>query len=80
MAEAATRTRVEQELGAWLAQVNKTLSGYEQLQMIVVSPEPWAVENGFLTPTLKIKRSKIEASVEPKLDGWYATKGSVLWG
>ena len=80
MAEAATRTRVEQELGAWLAQVNNTLSGYEQLQMIVVSPEPWAVENGFLTPTLKIKRSKIEASVEPKLDGWYATKGSVLWG
>ena len=80
MAEAATRTRVEQELGTWLAQVNKTLSGYEQLQMIVVSPEPWAVENGFLTPTLKIKRSKIEASVEPKLDGWYAQQGPVLWG
>ena len=80
MAEAATRTRVEQELGAWLAQVNNTLSGYEQLQMIVVSPEPWAVENGFLTPTLKIKRSKIEASVDPKLDGWYAQKGPVLWG
>ena len=80
MAEAATRTRVEQELGAWLEQVNKTLSGYEQLQMIVVSPEPWTVENGFLTPTLKIKRSRIEASVESKLDGWFATKGSVLWG
>jgi long-subunit acyl-CoA synthetase (AMP-forming) len=79
-AEAATRTRVEQELGAWLEQVNKTLSGYEQLQMIVVSPEPWTVENGFLTPTLKIKRSRIEASVESKLDGWFATKGSVLWG
>ncbi len=80
MAEAATRTRVEQELGAWLEQVNKTLSGYEQLQMIVVSPEPWTVENGFLTPTLKIKRSRIEASVESKFDGWFATKGSVLWG
>jgi long-chain acyl-CoA synthetase len=80
MAEAATRTRVEQELGAWLEQVNKTLSGYEQLQMIVVSPEPWTVENGFLTPTLKIKRSRIEASVDSKLDGWFATKGSVLWG
>lgn len=76
----ATRARVEQELGAWLNEVNKGLSGYEQLQMLVVSPEAWSIENGKLTPTLKIKRAKIEAEAEPKLDAWFAAKGPVVWG
>lgn len=32
-----------------------------------------------LTPTIKIKRSKIEAAVVKQLDGWDAAKGHVVW-
>jgi long-subunit acyl-CoA synthetase (AMP-forming) len=75
----AVRARVEKDLGAWLAEVNRGLSGYEQLQMFVIVSEPWSIENGLLTPTMKLKRAKIEASVADKLEGWYAQKKPVLW-
>ena len=47
--------------------------------MLVVAREPWTIENGCLTPTMKIKRSRIEAAVAPQVDAWYAAAGPVLW-
>ena len=47
--------------------------------MIVVASEPWSIENGFLTPTMKIRRSRIEAAVEPAVANWYATGTTVHW-
>jgi long-chain acyl-CoA synthetase len=64
---------------ALLAQVNRELADYEQLRMIVVAREPWSIENGCLTPTMKIKRSRIEAGVEPQLRAWYEGAPGVLW-
>ena len=77
--DVATKERVEKELATWLTEVNKGLSGYEQLQMFVIVNDPWTIENGLLTPTMKLKRAKIEASVADKLEGWYAHKKPVLW-
>ena len=79
MNDPAVKARVEKELGEWLVEVNKGLSGYEQLQTFVIVKEPWSVENGLLTPTMKLKRTKIEASVADKLEGWYAEKKPVQW-
>ena len=73
------RKDVEQQLTALLKEVNASLPPYEKLQMIVVAKEPWTIENGSLTPTMKIKRSRIEANVTTKVDGWYSAKGAVLW-
>ena len=75
----AVRSKVESELTQLLKDVNKQLADYEKLQMIVVAPEPWSVENGYLTPTMKIRRARIEAAVEPQLDSWYGKKGAVHW-
>lgn len=79
MNDPAVKARVEKELSEWLVEVNKGLSGYEQLQTFVIVKEPWSVENGLLTPTMKLKRTKIEASVADKLEGWYAQKQPVQW-
>jgi long-chain acyl-CoA synthetase len=79
MNDPATRARVEKELGEHLDKLNAELSTYEQLQMLVVAKEPFTIENGMLTPTMKIKRAKIEEQVKPHLDQWYGKKGKVLW-
>ena len=47
--------------------------------MLVVAREPWSTEAGTLTPTMKIKRSLIEASVAAAVDQWYATGAPVVW-
>jgi long-subunit acyl-CoA synthetase (AMP-forming) len=73
------RARVESELAQLLHDVNSRLADYEQLKMIVVAPEPWSIENGYLTPTMKIKRSRIEAAVEPQVALWYDSPAKVQW-
>lgn len=73
------RARVGDELGRLLHEVNQECASYEQLVMIVVSAEPWSIESGFLTPTMKLRRNRIEAAVSAKVDSWYAAKTPVQW-
>ncbi|MDO9166390.1 MAG: AMP-binding protein [Rhodoferax sp.] len=75
----AVRAQVQDELSRLLGQVNQELADYEQLKMIVVAPEPWTIENGFLTPTMKIRRARIEAAVDPQLESWYLKTDAVHW-
>jgi long-subunit acyl-CoA synthetase (AMP-forming) len=77
--EPGLRAEVEREMGSLLAAVNRELPAHEQLQMIVVAREPWSIENGCLTPTMKIKRSRIEAEVAPRVDAWYTSGNRVHW-
>ncbi len=73
------RQRIEAELAGLLRQVNQGLPDHEQLRMLVVVGEPWSIENGCLTPTMKIKRSRIEAAVAPQVERWYSNPAPVLW-
>ena len=75
----AFKSEVTEQMTALLKETNKGLADYEQMKMLVIAKEPWSIENGCLTPTMKIKRNKIEALVEPDVDKWYANKGAVLW-
>jgi long-chain acyl-CoA synthetase len=67
------------ELADLARQVNSELSTYEQLQMFVIAKEPWTIENGMLTPTMKIKRAKIEEHIKPKIAAWFDGKKKVVW-
>jgi len=79
LGDAAVRAKVQQELGDLLREVNQATADYEQLRMIVVAREPWSIENGMLTPTMKIRRSRIEAEFEAQLAHWYTSQGPVHW-
>ena len=73
------RADVESEMNRLLHAVNQNVAEYERLQMLVIASTPWTMENGCLTPTMKIKRSRIEADLEPRMDAWYASKTLVIW-
>lgn len=48
---------------AALKRIKATLRGfpkYARIRAVYLSQEPWKVEDGLLTPTLKLKRSEIE--------------------
>jgi long-subunit acyl-CoA synthetase (AMP-forming) len=75
----AFRKHVETELAQLLKDVNADLVGHEKLQLVVIAQQPWTIENGFLTPTMKIRRGRIEGEVAPKVDNWYGGKDKVQW-
>ena len=79
LGDPAVRARVQQSLGDLLREVNQAVAEYEQLRMIVVAPQAWTIENGMLTPTMKIRRSRIEAEFEAQLAHWYTSQGPVHW-
>jgi long-chain acyl-CoA synthetase len=73
------RVQAGTELRGLLHAVNAELVAHERLCMLVVVRERWCIENGCLTPTLKIKRGSIETMLAPCLDAWYAQPAEVLW-
>ncbi|MEY4514957.1 MAG: hypothetical protein RLZZ450_7079 [Pseudomonadota bacterium] len=79
LAKGGDRSAVESHLKQLLKNVNTKVEEHEQLAFLAVVQEEWQVENGFLTPTLKIKRGAIEARYAPKVSGWYARKQAVIW-
>ena len=79
LGETELRAQVQRELEHLLREVNKAAADYEQLAMLVVVREPWSIENGCLTPTMKIKRSRIEASVAHRVPAWYERGERVVW-
>jgi len=79
LGDAALRERISATLAELLHEVNEGLAAHERLHRLVVAREPWSIDNGCLTPTLKIKRSRIEAALAPEVDYWYATAGPVVW-
>ena len=79
MNDSAVRTGVENEMAQLLKKINAASASYEQLQMIVISQEAWSIENGFLTPTMKIKRSRIEEAVSDKIGNWYQSGKAIAW-
>ena len=79
LGDAAVRVQVQHELERLLDEVNREVADYEQLRMIVVTREPWAIENGFLTPTMKVRRNRIETAVQEQVERWYAGGQKVQW-
>ena len=79
LADAAQRERIEGELAGLLERVNQGLATWERLHRLVVAREPWSVDNGCLTPTLKIKRNMIEAAYGARFEEWSERSEAVLW-
>jgi long-chain acyl-CoA synthetase len=46
---------------------------YVRVRRAIVSPEPWTIENGLLTPTLKVKRNDVLKRFAPEIEAVYAS-------
>lgn len=70
---------IEETLANLLTETNQQLEPHEKLAFIVVIKNLWTMENDLLTPTMKIKRNKIEALYENSLESWANRNQKVVW-
>ncbi|MEM8500248.1 MAG: AMP-binding protein [Pseudomonadota bacterium] len=60
MAQELPREDIEAALRERVDAVNKETEHHARIGAVMVSNNPWTIENGVLTPTLKIRREKVE--------------------
>jgi long-chain acyl-CoA synthetase len=60
---------IEKSLSATLDEVNSTLESHAKLDCLVVMKDEWTVDNGLLTPTLKVKRHDLEKHYDSLING-----------
>ncbi|ACH67276.1 AMP-binding protein [Aliivibrio fischeri] len=61
-----------------LETINDGLESHEKLKGILMIKEPWSIENGILTPTLKIKRHVLEKNYHEFASNWPQDK-KIIW-
>ena len=64
---------------ALLAAINEGLTAHERLSKLIWVSEDWTVENGFLTPSLKIKRNVVEAFYMERISAAMDSPKSVVF-
>ena len=58
-------------VGAVVERVNAALSTVERVRRFMIAPEPFTIENGMLTPTIKVRRYKIHEVFGAALEALY---------
>ena len=75
------RDVVEASIRETVAAINDSVEKHARIGAVIVSPEPWTIENEVLTPTLKIRRDKVDerfAELGERLARESAERGEVL--
>lgn len=60
-------------------ELNKTIESYERIEKIVIMKEDWTVDNGLLTPTMKVKRNQVEKIHMPMYKSWFDMEDQVIY-
>jgi len=66
-----TQPEVEEILLKRISRNLHNFPGYAQIRRMACILEPWTIEQGLLTPTLKIKRSKVMEKFQKQIDSMY---------
>ncbi|MFD2177661.1 AMP-binding protein [Veronia pacifica] len=72
------KARYERKVESIISTINGELESHEKIKGVLMVEDPWSIENGILTPTLKIKRHELEKIYQNICDEW--PKGKlVVW-
>ena len=58
--EIANSPELKERIGKEIDYLNTKLGSWEQIKRFELTPEPWTIDSGVLTPTLKLKRKAVK--------------------
>ena len=79
LGRAKAPSAIEYSLRESLIAVNQKLANYEKIATLIITRELWSVENGLLTPTLKVKRNELDSRYGASFEHWAAVPEPVVW-
>ena len=70
---------VEESLRQSLDKLNKKLSSYERVSTLIIDKEEWNQDNEILTPTLKVRRGKLDELYNNSYIQWHEAPEQIIW-
>jgi len=77
--KAKSREELSADLIETINEVNPIFEKHEKIEKVVIMKEEWSVDNGLMTPTLKVKRNAIEKIHQPYYKQWFETSKKVIF-
>jgi long-chain acyl-CoA synthetase len=71
MPEALHDTRVERAVLERISAQISEFPGYAKVRRVMLTDEPWSIENGLMTPTLKLKRAQVTGRYAREIEQLY---------
>lgn len=71
MPEALTDSRIEAKVLRRIARNLRGFPGYARVNRVLLLREPWSIENGLMTPTLKVKRDEVTSRYAAQIKQLY---------
>ncbi len=66
IAQELAQEQVERDLMQVVARLNDEVEKHARVGALIISAEPWSIENAMLTPTMKIRREQVEKAFGEK--------------
>lgn len=70
--ELISHTEITDWVRRAIAQTNSQLAPYETIKKFTILPQEFTIENGELTPSLKVKRKVLDKKFKPQIDALYS--------
>ncbi|MGQ0585741.1 MAG: AMP-binding protein [Gammaproteobacteria bacterium] len=73
------KEELEKQLLADMEAVNGPLEDHEKIAKAILVKDMWTIDNGIMTPTMKVKRNEVEKKYHNILAAHDGTKTKVVW-
>ncbi len=80
--QAATMTgrkELDESFQTLLASVNRRVEVHEHLVFLALVNDRWSIDQGLITPTLKLKRLPLEEYYAPSIEKWLRQNEPIVW-
>ena len=74
-----SKDELEKSLMGTVKELNPSLENFEKIAKVIIMDEDWSVDNGLLTPTLKVKRNRVEAIHKDRYAQWLESPDKVVY-
>ncbi|HUP92534.1 MAG TPA: AMP-binding protein [Solimonas sp.] len=77
--KAKSKAEFEKQMAADIDAVNATVEPHEEIAKVLVAKDAWTIDNGLVTPTMKVKRNEVEKRYGALLEKVAPGRDKVVW-